>query len=134
MDKVTELQECVDKMALDMFNALRLLPPLSKKDEKNADEVAEQIERIKGLARDLLLSAKRTNEVIDMLQGLGKTEADQLEEMRLLQIASDEEARNLLEAEAEALQWSQRAQESLKVICETRLKRTTSQRIANDTT
>ncbi|CAK4676283.1 hypothetical protein LEN26_018998 [Aphanomyces euteiches] len=134
MDKVTELQECVDKMALDMFNALRLLPPLNKKDEKNADEVAEQIERIKGLARDLLLSAKRTNEVIDMLPGLGKTEADQLEEMRLLQIASDEEARNLLEAEAEALQWSQRAQESLKVICETRLKRTTSQRIANDTT
>ncbi|CAK4072010.1 unnamed protein product [Aphanomyces euteiches] len=134
MDKVTELQECVDKMALDMFNALRLLPPLSKKDEKNADEVAEQIERIKGLARDLLLSAERTNEVIDMLPGLGKTEADQLEEMRLLQIASDEEARNLLEAEAEALQWSQRAQESLKVICETRLKRTTSQRIANDTT
>ncbi|KAF0711830.1 Aste57867_5088 [Aphanomyces stellatus] len=126
MDKVTELQQCVDQMALDMFNALRLLPSLSAKDEKNADEVAEQMDRIKGLAKDLLLSAKATQDVIETLPGLEKSEADQLEEMRQLQLASDEEARNLLEAEAEALQWSKRAQESLRVICETRLKRSAS--------
>ncbi|RHY32923.1 hypothetical protein DYB32_002113 [Aphanomyces invadans] len=110
-------------MTLDMFNALRLLPPLDAKDESNAEVVAEQLERIKGLAKDLLLSAKRTNEVIDSLPGLDKTEADQLEELRLLQLESDEEARNLLDAETEALQWSARARESLRVVCDTRLKR-----------
>ncbi|RHY13688.1 hypothetical protein DYB25_004325 [Aphanomyces astaci] len=123
MDKVTVLQQCVDQMTLDMFNALRLLPPLDTEDDSNAEVVAEQLERIKGLAKDLLLSAKRTNEVIDTLPGLDKTEADQLEELRLLQLASDEEARNLLEAEAEALQWNARAHESLQVICDTRLKK-----------
>ncbi|KAF0751746.1 hypothetical protein AaE_006268, partial [Aphanomyces astaci] len=85
MDKVTVLQQCVDQMTLDMFNALRLLPPLDTEDDSNAEVVAEQLERIKGLAKDLLLSAKRTNEVIDTLPGLDKTEADQLEELRLLQ-------------------------------------------------
>ncbi|OQR98583.1 hypothetical protein ACHHYP_08300 [Achlya hypogyna] len=117
MDRVSELQQCVDQMALDMFNALRLLPSMEPADSK------ENIERVKGLARDLLLTAKRTNEVIDSLPGLDKTEEEQFDEMAKLQIASDEEARNLYEAEEEALLWNQRAQESLRVICETRLKR-----------
>ncbi|EQC35820.1 hypothetical protein SDRG_06574 [Saprolegnia diclina VS20] len=121
MDKVSELQQCVDQMALDMFNALRLLPSIAK--DASPEEVKEQRERVKGLARDLLLTAKKTNDVIDSLPGLDKTEDEQLDEMAKLQLASDEEARNLFEAEEEALLWNQRAQESLRVICDTRLKR-----------
>jgi hypothetical protein len=120
MDKVSALQQCVDQMALDMFNALRLLPPMGSSDDPEVFQ--ENILRVKGLARDLLSSAQKTNDMIDLLPGLEKTEADQLEEMQQLQAESDEQARNLREAEEEALQWSQRAQESLRVICETRLK------------
>ncbi|OQS07941.1 oligomeric Golgi complex subunit 5 [Thraustotheca clavata] len=116
MDKVSELQQCVDQMALDMFNALRLLPPMNGLNE---EETKEHVERIKGLAKDLLLTAKLTNEAIDALPGLEKTEEDQLEEMAKLQLASDEEARLLCEAEAEALRWNQCAQDSIRVICDT---------------
>uniref|UniRef100_K3X2M6 Mediator of RNA polymerase II transcription subunit 21 n=1 Tax=Globisporangium ultimum (strain ATCC 200006 / CBS 805.95 / DAOM BR144) TaxID=431595 RepID=K3X2M6_GLOUD len=119
LDKVSMLQESVDKMALSMFNALRLLPA-STGDEGSKEETAAAI---RSLANDVLRMVKETDALIDDLPGLEKTESEQLEELRHLQIQSEEEAQTLRQVAEEAERWMDRARDSLRVISETRLRR-----------
>ncbi|KAJ0397960.1 hypothetical protein ATCC90586_002023 [Pythium insidiosum] len=91
MDKVSLLQESVDRFALSMFNALRLLPATLGDDKTRA----ESVNAVKALAKDVIAAAKETDALIDELPGLDKTEEEQLEEMRRLQIQSEEEAQTL---------------------------------------
>uniref|UniRef100_M4BEM1 Mediator of RNA polymerase II transcription subunit 21 n=1 Tax=Hyaloperonospora arabidopsidis (strain Emoy2) TaxID=559515 RepID=M4BEM1_HYAAE len=93
LDKVSLLQESVDKMALSMFNALRLLPATTGDDTKN---------QIVTLANDVLKMVQETDVLIDDLPGLDKTEAEQMETMRRLQIQSEEEAQTLRQVAEEA--------------------------------
>ncbi|TYZ68824.1 hypothetical protein PybrP1_011948 [[Pythium] brassicae (nom. inval.)] len=116
LDKVSLLQESVDKMALSMFNALRLLPV-------GSGDRAETATAIRSLADDVLRMVKETDALIDDLPGLDKTESDQLEELRRLQIESEEEAQTLRQVADEAERWMDRARDSLRVISETRLRR-----------
>ncbi|KAF1329578.1 Mediator complex, subunit med21, partial [Globisporangium splendens] len=115
LDKVSMLQESVDKMALSMFNALRLLPA-STGDEGSKEETAAAVRRmvhtpmayarrvdIRLLANDVLRMVKETDALIDDLPGLEKTESDQLEELRRLQIQSEEEAQTLRQVAEEAV-------------------------------
>ncbi|CEG46077.1 Mediator complex, subunit Med21 [Plasmopara halstedii] len=117
LDKVSLLQESVDKTALSMFNALRLLP-LVTGDEANKQEAKDAIMT---LANDVLRMVQETDVLIDDLPGLDKTEAEQMEEMRRLQIQSEEEAQNLRQVAEEAERWMERSRDSLRVISETRL-------------
>ncbi|GAB9464484.1 unnamed protein product [Globisporangium polare] len=119
IDKVSLLQESVDKMALSMFNALRLLPA-NVGDESSKEETATAI---RSLANDVLRMVKETDSLIDDLPGLDKTESDQVEELRRLQIQSEDEAQTLRQVAEEAERWMDRARDSLRVISETRLRR-----------
>eukprot|EP00644_Phytophthora_capsici_P008162 jgi/Phyca11/510432/fgenesh2_kg.PHYCAscaffold_60_\ len=119
LDKVSLLQESVDKMALSMFNALRLLPA-AKGDDANNQETRDAITT---LANDVLKMVQETDALIDDLPGLDKTEAEQMEELRRLQIQSEEEAQTLRQVAEEAERWMDRARDSLRVISETRLRR-----------
>ncbi|CAI5725735.1 unnamed protein product [Hyaloperonospora brassicae] len=114
LDKVSLLQESVDKMALSMFNALRLLPATTGDDTKT---------QIVTLANDVLKMVQETDALIDDLPGLDKTEVEQMETMRRLQIQSEEEAQTLRQVAEEAERWMDRARDSLRVISETRLRR-----------
>ncbi|KAF4317183.1 hypothetical protein G195_007656 [Phytophthora kernoviae 00238/432] len=98
LDKVSLLQESVDKMTLSMFNALRLLPA-STDDNANNQETKDAIT---SLANDVLRMVQETDVLIDDLPGLDKTEAEQLEELRRLQIQSEEEAQTLRQVAEEA--------------------------------
>ncbi|KAJ0393665.1 hypothetical protein P43SY_003684 [Pythium insidiosum] len=98
MDKVSLLQESVDRFALSMFNALRLLPATLGDDKTRA----ESVNAVKALAKDVIAAAKETDALIDELPGLDKTEEEQLEEMRRLQIQSEEEAQTLRHVAEEA--------------------------------
>ncbi|GLE10699.1 hypothetical protein PINS_up022916 [Pythium insidiosum] len=119
LDKVSLLQESVDRLALSMFNALRLLPATLGDDKSRA----ENVDAVKALAKDVIAAAKETDALIDELPGLDKTEEEQLEEMRRLQIQSEEEAQTLRHAAEEAERWMERARDSLRVISEARLLR-----------
>ncbi|KAF4136326.1 Subunit 21 of Mediator complex [Phytophthora infestans] len=119
LDKVSLLQESVDKMALSMFNALRLLPAATGDDAKKQ----ETKDAITTLANDVLKMVQETDALIDDLPGLDKTEAEQTEELRRLQIESEEEAQTLRQVAEEAERWMNRARDSLRVISETRLRR-----------
>ncbi|KAK1930467.1 hypothetical protein P3T76_014138 [Phytophthora citrophthora] len=119
LDKVSLLQESVDKMALSMFNALRLLPA-AKGDDANNQETKDAITT---LANDVLKMVQETDALIDDLPGLDKTETEQMEELRRLQIQSEEEAQTLRQVAEEAERWMDRARDSLRVISETRLRR-----------
>ncbi|KAI9982907.1 hypothetical protein PInf_006707 [Phytophthora infestans] len=140
LDKVSLLQESVDKMALSMFNALRLLPAATGDDAKKqetkdavrtlGDEFKDSLEadsllcgQITTLANDVLKMVQETDALIDDLPGLDKTEAEQTEELRRLQIESEEEAQTLRQVAEEAERWMNRARDSLRVISETRLRR-----------
>ncbi|KAG7394576.1 hypothetical protein PHYBOEH_004994 [Phytophthora boehmeriae] len=116
LDKVSLLQESVDKMALSMFNALRLLPASNASTQETKDAITS-------LANDVLRMVQETDVLIDDLPGLDKTEAEQLEELRRLQIQSEEEAQTLRQVAEEAERWMDRARDSLRVISETRLRR-----------
>ncbi|POM78818.1 Hypothetical protein PHPALM_3608 [Phytophthora palmivora] len=98
LDKVSLLQESVDKMALSMFNALRLLPVATGDDTKKQ----ETKDAITTLANDVLKMVQETDALIDDLPGLDKTEAEQMEELRRLQIQSEEEAQTLRQVAEEA--------------------------------
>ncbi|KAF1779648.1 Mediator complex, subunit Med21 [Phytophthora cactorum] len=115
MDKVSLLQESVDKTALSMFNALRLLPAATEDDAKKQ----ETKDAITTLANDVLKMVHETDALIDDLPGLDKTEAEQMEELRRLQIESEEEAQTLRQVAEEAERWMDRARDSLRVISET---------------
>ncbi|OWZ22272.1 hypothetical protein PHMEG_0003064 [Phytophthora megakarya] len=119
LDKVSLLQESVDKMALSMFNALRLLPAATGDNTKTQ----ETKDAITTLANDVLRMVQETDAMIDDLPGLDKTEAEQMEELRRLQIQSEEEAQTLRQVAEEAERWMDRARDSLRVISETRLRR-----------
>ncbi|CAI5720816.1 unnamed protein product [Peronospora effusa] len=119
LDKVSLLQESVDKMALSMFNALRLLPAATGDDTKKQ----ETKDAITTLANDVLKMVQETDALIDDLPGLDKTEIEQMEELRRLQIQSEEEAQTLRQVAEEAERWMDRARDSLRVISETRLRR-----------
>ncbi|CAI5747183.1 unnamed protein product [Peronospora destructor] len=119
LDKVSLLQESVDKLALSMFNALRLLPAATGDDTKKQ----ETKEAITTLANDVLKMVQETDALIDDLPGLDKTEIKQMEELRRLQIQSEEEAQTLRQVAEEAERWMDRARDSLRVISETRLRR-----------
>ncbi|CAH0484458.1 unnamed protein product [Peronospora farinosa] len=119
LDKVSLLQESVDKMALSMFNALRLLPAATGDDTKKQ----ETKDAITTLANDVLKMVQETDALIDDLPGLEKTEIEQMEELRRLQIQSEEEAQTLRQVAEEAERWMDRARDSLRVISETRLRR-----------
>ncbi|KAL4117949.1 hypothetical protein PRIC2_010277 [Phytophthora ramorum] len=119
LDKVSLLQESVDKTALSMFNALRLLPAATGDDAKQQ----EAKDAITTLANDVLKMVQETDALIDDLPGLDKTEAEQMEELRRLQIQSEEEAQTLRQVAEEAERWMDRARDSLRVISETRLRR-----------
>ncbi|TDH72564.1 hypothetical protein CCR75_003896 [Bremia lactucae] len=119
LDKVSLLQESVDKTALSMFNALRLLPASNGDDTKKE----ENKDAIITLANDVLRMVQETDVLIDDLPGLDKTEAEQMEELRRLQIQSEEEAQTLRQVAEEAERWIGRARDSLRVISETCLRR-----------
>ncbi|KAG7382533.1 hypothetical protein PHYPSEUDO_004800 [Phytophthora pseudosyringae] len=119
LDKVSLLQESVDKMALSMFNALRLLPAATGDDAKTQ----ETKDAVTTLANDVLKMVQETDALIDDLPGLDKTETEQMEELRRLQIQSEEEAQTLRQVAEEAERWMDRARDSLRVISETRLRR-----------
>ncbi|CAH0482106.1 unnamed protein product [Peronospora belbahrii] len=119
LDKVSLLQESMDKMALSMFNALRLLPASTGDDTKKQ----ETKDAITMLAKDVLKMVQETDVLIDDLPGLNKTETEQMEELRRLQIQSEEEAQTLRQVAEEAERWMERARNSLRVISETRLRR-----------
>ncbi|DBA00567.1 TPA: hypothetical protein N0F65_007696 [Lagenidium giganteum] len=98
LDKVSLLQASVDRMALGMFNALRLLPA----GLESSGSQEETMQTIKDLAKDVLAAVKETDRLINDLPGLDKTESEQLEEMRRLQIQSEEEAQTLRQVADEA--------------------------------
>ncbi|KAF1791883.1 Mediator complex, subunit Med21 [Phytophthora cactorum] len=114
-EDVSLLQESVDKTALSMFNALRLLPAATEDDAKKQ-------ETKDALANDVLKMVHETDALIDDLPGLDKTEAEQMEELRRLQIESEEEAQTLRQV-LKKQRWMDRARDSLRVISETRLRR-----------
>lgn len=99
LDKVSLLQESVDKMALSMFNALRLLPASAQGEAEAKREAADAVSsdviseplrsiaaskrlavltlgygQIRALASDVLQMVKETDALIDDLPGLDKTE------------------------------------------------------------
>ncbi|KAE9021211.1 hypothetical protein PR002_g12313 [Phytophthora rubi] len=123
LDKVSLLQESVDKMALSMFNALRLLPAATGAATGDDAKKQETKDAITTLANDVLKMVQETDALIDDLPGLDKTEAEQMEELRRLQIQSEEEAQTLRQVAEEAERWMDRARDSLRVISETRLRR-----------
>ena len=138
LDKVTQLQELFDQLALGMFNALRLLPQdPSSKDTESMDVENPDDSKIKELSSNVLETVKSIDQLIDTLPGLSTSERytipkltsylnllyrEQYQELGRLQQCSDTEAEKLQSSTETVKRWIDAARASLRVVADDKLQ------------
>lgn len=120
LDRVTQLQDHVDQLALGLFNALRLLPSSPSEEEEKAEDDG-RMEQIKQLGSTVIQSMKSIEEMIHQLPGLDTTESDQIQELSQLEQLNKEAGLQFIESTKRAREWKVRAQASLKQIANDKL-------------
>ncbi|CAM9307302.1 unnamed protein product [Discosporangium mesarthrocarpum] len=96
-DSVSTIQDSVDRLALSMFDALRLIPLVDEAGNVEGDEAANDQaarspmemddtwrNRVKELANGVVMQAKKLEGLIEALPGADLSEEQQLEELSRL--------------------------------------------------
>ena len=110
LDKVTQLQEQIDALALGMFDTIRKVP-----------EMVNDTEALSSLSAHLLATCGSINILIDDLPGITSSEEEQLQELSRLNKINEEKGQLLLKVHAQAMAYRKECTESVSIIAKDKL-------------